>query len=298
MRIPQLRLLLAIAETGSLRGSAERLHLTQPALTKALRQLEEELGARLVVRSAQGARLSPAGELLAARAAAALRELDRGREEVAAWAGGSQARVAVGVSPAAAVLLAPTAVAWLASRWPDTQIRLVDALYPRSLALVRSGELDFAVGPLPAERAERDLAVTPLFASPTIVVCRRGHPLVHCRSLAALGNAAWLLTGPVGGPGDPVSLGFDALGAAPPRVRIACESFSTLLAMVGEQDLICVMPRPFFERHGRRLGLARIPVRERLPVSTVHAVHRADAALTAMARRLLEAFVAAAQAVA
>ena len=75
MRIQQLRLLLAIAETGSLRASARVLNLTQPALTKALRLLEDELGAPLVVRSPHGARLAPAGELLAVRAAAALREL-------------------------------------------------------------------------------------------------------------------------------------------------------------------------------------------------------------------------------
>ncbi|MFO0235269.1 MAG: LysR family transcriptional regulator, partial [Burkholderiales bacterium] len=50
MRIQQLRLLLAIAETGSLRASARALNLTQPALTKALRLLEDELGAPLVVR--------------------------------------------------------------------------------------------------------------------------------------------------------------------------------------------------------------------------------------------------------
>ena len=63
MRIQQLRLLLAIAETGSLRASARALSLTQPALTKSLRLLEDELGVPLVVRSPHGARLAPAGEL-------------------------------------------------------------------------------------------------------------------------------------------------------------------------------------------------------------------------------------------
>lgn len=297
MRLTQLRLLLAIAETGSLRACAERLHLTQPALTKALHQLEAELDANLVIRSPQGTRLSPAGELLAARAASALRELDRGRDEVAAWAGGGSTRVTVGLSPAAAVLLAPGALARIVARWPQSEVRLVDTLYPRSLALLRSGEIDLALGPVPTERPERDLVIRSLFASPTVVVCRRGNPYASARSLAELVGASWVLTGPAGGPGDPASLGFEHQRLTAPTVRITCESFSTLIAMVGALDVVCAMPRPFFERHGRRLGLVRIPIGGGLPVTTVQAVWRADAPLAAAARRLLDAFALEASAI-
>lgn len=291
MRIPQLRLLLTVAETGSLRASAQALNLTQPALTKALKLLEDELGAPLVVRTPHGARLAPAGEIVAARAATALRELERAREEVAAWAGSTDARVAVGLSPAASVLLAPAAVARLASRWPQVQVRLVDALYPRAFALVRSGELDFAIGPAPDDRTDRDLTLRPLLESHTVVVVRRGHPLARSRTLAALAEARWVLTGPPGGPGDPATLGFEALGLAAPRAWLSCESFATVLAMVTGLDVVCAMPQPFFERHGARLDLVRVPVADALPVSTVHAVWRTDAPLTLAAQRLLDAFV-------
>lgn len=290
MRIQQLRLLLAIAETGSLRASARVLNLTQPALTKALRLLEDELGAPLVVRSPHGARLAPAGELLAVRAAAALRELDRGREEVAAWAGGSDARVTVGLSPSAAVLLAPGAVARLAARWPRVQVRLLDTLYPRSVAMVRSGEVDFAIGPVPAERIDTDLASRQLFTSRSVIVVRRGHPLARARSLAALAGANWVLTGPAGGPGDPSALGFEALGLAPPPLRLACESFSTVLAMVGAGDLVCVMPQRFVDRHAARLDLVPVPVADPLPDAAILGVWRTDVPLTLSARRLLDAF--------
>jgi len=290
MRIQQLQLLLAIAETGSLRASARVLNLTQPALTKALRLLEDELGAPLVVRSPHGARLAPAGELLAVRAAAALRELDRGREEVAAWAGGTDARVTVGLSPSAATLLAPGAVGRLGARWPRVQVRLLDTLYPRSVALVRSGELDFAIGPVPADRLDVDLASRPLFSSRSVIVVRRGHPLAKARSLAALAGADWVLTGPAGGPGDPAALGFEALGLSAPKVRLACESFSTLLAMVGASDVVCVMPERFVERLAARLELVPVPVADPLPDSPILAVWRADVPLTLPARRLLDAF--------
>jgi len=290
MRIQQLRLLLTIAETGSLRASAQALALTQPALTKSLRLLEDELGAPLVVRTPHGARLAPAGEILAARAAAALRELDRAREEVAAWSGGTGARVTVGLSPVAAALLAPGAVARLAARWPQVQVRLIDTLYPRAFALVRSGEVDFAIGPVPGERIDRDLALRRMFDSRAVIVVRRGHPLARARRLAALVDARWVLTGPAGGPGDPAALGFEALGLGAPRPWLACDSFSTVLAMVGGLDVVCVMPQRYFDRHGAGLDLVRLPIADPLPDSTIHAASRADAPLTLAAQRLLDAF--------
>ena len=83
MRLQHLHLLLTLAQTGSLRASAQTLNVTQPALTKALKQLEDEFGTALVLRTPKGVRLAPAGELLAARAATVVREIERAREEVA-----------------------------------------------------------------------------------------------------------------------------------------------------------------------------------------------------------------------
>jgi DNA-binding transcriptional LysR family regulator len=216
MRLQHLHLLLAIAETGSLRAAAGSLKVTQPALTKALRQLEDEFGTALVVRTPKGARLAPAGEVLAARAATIVRELDRAREEVAWHLRHASAQVSVGLSPVAAILFAPGALARFAARWPQVRLRVVDALYPRALAQVRSGELDFAIGPLPAAGAGRDLLEQTIFDSEDVVVARRGHPMARARRLASLVDAAWVLTGPAGGPGDPATLGFDALARAAP----------------------------------------------------------------------------------
>jgi DNA-binding transcriptional LysR family regulator len=155
---------------------------------------------------------------------------------------------------------------------------------------VRAGEVDFAIGPVPADRLDTDLASRALFSSRSVIVVRRGHPLARARSLAALADADWVLTGPAGGPGDPAALGFEALGLAPPRVRLACESFSTVLAMIGAGDVVCVMPQRFVERHAARLELVQVPVADPLPDSPILAVWRTDVPLTLPARRLLDAF--------
>jgi LysR family transcriptional regulator, regulator of abg operon len=291
MRLQQLQLLLAIAQTGSLRASASTLNVTQPALTKALHQLEAEFGTSLVLRTPKGARLAPAGELLAARAATIVREIERAREDLAWHTRHAAAQVSLGLSPAAAILLAPGALARFAARWPQVRLRVVDALVPRALTQVRAGELDFAIGPLPLEGAGRDLLVQALFDSEDVIAARRGHRMARAKRLAELVDAAWVLTGPAGGPGDPASLGFEALGLQRPEVKLECESFSTLLALMPSRDLVGIMPRGFFERYAGRMDLLELPIDDPLPTVSIHAVARADSPLTLPAQRLLDAFV-------
>jgi LysR family transcriptional regulator, regulator of abg operon len=289
MRLQHLQLLLTLAETGSLRASALVMNVTPPALTKALRQLEQEFGAALVLRTPKGVRLAPAGEVLAARAAIVMRELDRAREEIAWHTSQADALVTLGVSPAAAILVVPGALARFGARWPQVRVRVVDSLYPRVLAQVRAGELDLAIGPLPHEGVGPDVAVQPLFDSQVVIAARRVHTLAHARRLADLADAAWVLTGPAGGPGDPVHLALETRGLAPPKVRLECESFSTLLALMPGLDVIGVMPRGFFERYGSGVDLVALPIGDPLPATTIHLLSRMDRPLTIPAQRLFEA---------
>ena len=292
MRLQQLQLIVVLAEAGSLRAAASRLNVTQPALTKALRQLEDEFGASLVTRTPKGARLTPAGELVAARAATVAREIERAREEVQWQQREHDAQVAVGVSPAAAIVVLPGVLARLRARWPQLRVRIVDAVYPRSLTMVRGGEIDLAVGPLPPEGAGRDLRVAPLFDTHQLLVARRDHPLAGARRLAELQRAAWVLTGPRGGPGDPQRLGFERLGLVIPHVELECESFSTLLAVMPSVDVVGLMPEGFYHSHAAAHGIVSLPIEDPLPRVTLHAVWRADVPLTAPAAHLLDAMEA------
>jgi LysR family transcriptional regulator, regulator of abg operon len=289
MRLQHLHLILALAETGTLRAAGARLNVTQPALTKALHKLEEEFGTALVTRSPKGVRLTPAGELLAARAATAVRELERAREEVAWQLQLERARVTVGVSPAAAIVLLPGALGRMRARWPQVQVGVLDAIYPRALTMVRAGEIDIAAGPMPPDGVGRDLRVAPLFDAQQILVVRASHPLAGARRLGDLERAAWVVTGPLNGPGDPKHLGFEQRGLESPPVVLQCESFSTLLAVLPSIDAVAIMPEGFFAAYAARMGIVRLPIEDPLPRVSLHAVWRADTPLTAPATRLLEA---------
>lgn len=290
MRLQHLQLLLTLARTGSLRASAEALNVTQPALTKALKQLEAEFGTALVVRTPKGVRLAPAGELLAARAATVLRELDRAREEVGWYARNERATVTVGVSPAAALLIVPGALARFHARWPRVTVRLTDALYPKAQERLRSRELDMALGPLPAAGPGHDLRAQELLQSASAIVARRSHPLRRARHLRDLAGATWILTGPRLGPGDPAHLGFEPMGLPPPQVVLECDSFSILLALLPTSGALAVVPRHFYDTHGPRSGLVALDIADPLPPTPIHLTTRAEGPLSLPAQRLRDAF--------
>ena len=288
MRLQHLHLILALSETGSLRAAALRLHVTQPALTKSLHQLEDEFGTAMVTRSPKGVRLTLAGELLAARAASAVRELDRAREEVAWQLKHEHARVTVGVSAAAALMLLPGAIARMRARWPQVQCRVVDAIYPRVLTMVRTGELDLAVGPIVLGAVGPDLQVAPLFDEQLIIIARSDHPLGKATRLAQLQGIAWIVTGSAGGPGDPACAGFERQGLTSCPVVLQCESFSTLVALMPSLDAVSIMPKDYFQKFVQNMGIVQLPIEDPLPIVTLHAIWRADAPLTVPASHLLD----------
>jgi DNA-binding transcriptional LysR family regulator len=291
MRLQQLELLVTLAEQGSLRAAAEVLNITQPALSKSLRRLEEEFGAALVQRSAKGVRLTQVGELLAARAVTVIREVARAHEDVSSHLGNTTGRVTVGLSPAVAVLFSPGAVARFRRRWPHARVCIRDVLYPQALHQLRRGDLDFVLGPVPATGVGADLLCQVLFHSQEVIGARRGHPLAKVRKLKDLSDASWILVGPARGPGDPQHLHLEERGMPLPKVPLECESFFSLLSLMPTQDVIGIMPRSFLNRHGRRAGLVSLPIEDPLPITTIYAVSRSDAPLSLPAQDLLEAFM-------
>ena len=107
IRLHHLRDLLAVVETGSLRAAARKLGLTQPSLTKSLRQLEEQTALALLVRSKHGVTLTSAGQHLVERARLIESELRRTAEDLDLLRGGTVRSVSVGVSPRRTARCAP-----------------------------------------------------------------------------------------------------------------------------------------------------------------------------------------------
>jgi DNA-binding transcriptional LysR family regulator len=143
--VTRLRVIEAVARHGSVTAAAKELHYSQPSVTHHLARLEAETGAQLLQRVGRGIRLTPAGQLLADRAAEILGRIDAVDAELAAHVGLTAGRVRLAAFSSAIGSLIPPAVAALAATHPGLQVGLTDLHPPEALDLLRTGKIDVAV---------------------------------------------------------------------------------------------------------------------------------------------------------
>jgi DNA-binding transcriptional LysR family regulator len=143
--VTRLRVIDALARQGSVTAAARELHYTQPTVSHHLARLEAETGAQLLQRAGRGIRLTPAGRLLASRAAEILGRIDAADAELSAHVGLSAGRVRVASFSSVIGSLIPRAVAALTDKHPGLQIGLTDTQPPEALELLRTGKIDVAI---------------------------------------------------------------------------------------------------------------------------------------------------------
>nr|WP_232328433.1 LysR family transcriptional regulator [Kibdelosporangium sp. MJ126-NF4]CEL21735.1 transcriptional regulator, LysR family [Kibdelosporangium sp. MJ126-NF4]CTQ92515.1 transcriptional regulator, LysR family [Kibdelosporangium sp. MJ126-NF4] len=181
MDLKQLRALVTVVETGSVTRAAQLLHLVQPAVTRQIKALEEELGVTLFERTRTGMHATDAGEALAERARRALTELERARAELTPPTGAVTGIVTVGLLESTVDLLAEPLVARLASDHPGVELRLQTAYSGHLQRWLDDGDLDLSL--LYNLTSSPSLNVTPLLreqlwiAAPPDVGLRSDRPV-------------------------------------------------------------------------------------------------------------------------
>lgn len=143
--VRQLTALVAVAETGSVTRAAEMLHLVQPAVSRQIRMLEEELGAPLFARGRHGMRLTEDGQVLLEHARRALSELERARAEIRPVSGKLHGLVTVGLLPSFAEPLAEALVLRVAGEHPAVRLRLSVGYAGHLAEWLDAGDVDLAV---------------------------------------------------------------------------------------------------------------------------------------------------------
>jgi LysR family transcriptional regulator of gallate degradation len=172
-----LRIVLAVEETGSVTHAAALCHVSQPAVSAALAQIEAALDTPLFDRGRGGLTPTPAGQAMALRLRRALAVLDQAEADVGALAGREVGRVVIGAMPLSrATLLAP-AIALFRNRWKTLPVRVIDGPYEELVLSLRRGEIDLLVGALRPEVA--DLKQVLLFHDEMAIVARPDHPLSY-----------------------------------------------------------------------------------------------------------------------
>lgn len=175
--------LIAVAETGSEGRAAERLALSQPAVSQALRDIEHLAGTQLVERTSRGVHLTESGELLLRRVKLALTELRVAEEEVASIQGLLRGHVTIASLPFSSVELVPQAVTRFLEKNPELKVTIVDGTYDSLMHQLRSADVDMIVGTLRAS-VFGDIEQEALLEDTLSVVCRAGHPFASMTHIA------------------------------------------------------------------------------------------------------------------
>ena len=180
--IRHLRSLVAIADTGKLATAADRVHLSQSALSHQIRALEEHHGLPLFERTRQGLRFLPAGERLLQLARTVLTEVHAAERDLQRMNGQATGELRI-------ALECHTCFDWLMpvmhefrQRWPGVEVDLVAGFHADPLALLKEGRADLVIGSRP--KALRPWHVLPLFRFEILAVVANDHPLRHKRHLS------------------------------------------------------------------------------------------------------------------
>lgn len=159
MDIRQLRVFVAVAESGSVTRAAHVLGVAQPSVSQHVRRLEEDLGVRLFDRTARGTRLTDAGTALLPRARAILREMSRVRADLSHGLERGAGSITLGAIPTMAPYLLPAAIGSLRREMPDLAVTIREAFTADLVQAVIDNELDLAIVSTPIDHESIELDV-------------------------------------------------------------------------------------------------------------------------------------------
>ena len=297
MRLNQIRDFVEVAKSGSLRAAARAVGVSQPAITKSIRQLESELGVQLLQRNARGAAPTPAGKAFLARARVVQAELRKAADDLQAFQGGREGSVAFGVAPAACMLIVPEAMLQFRRQHPYARVRIVEGTNTAVVPLVRDETLDFSIGQSPTNPLDDAIKFKPLMRLPLVVAGRQGHPLRSAKSLRELADAPWLMFYALG-TGGILERAFASAGVAMPRAIVQCESYAAALALLAKTDTLGLLIPPMLEEPYGQRQLRQIKIQETLPAPVIGMYARADAPFTPAASSMAQAVTATARRIA
>lgn len=287
MKLHQLKVLVSICDSGSIQETARLLHLSQPALSKTIKELETSLGVPLLVRSNRGITTTEYGERLVRRARLMLEEARRAREEIATAKGETSARVTIGISPATPRAQVIAAIKQYSERYPEVQLQIHEMRPSKLMKALREGQLDLALSCQPATRYADGFLWTELYDQPCVIAVRRGNPLCNAQSIAQLRGQRWLLQDPLHS--SRISLMFEQYQLAPPENILECSEGIIFGELARTTDVISYWPLrmlDYLNRNGQELEA--LGLEERVPALNISMVYRNQELITRQAKLLAD----------
>lgn len=243
LKLRHLVLVLSVSQNRSLARTAEHLFMTQPALSRALREAEAAVGTVLFERTRHGMVATEAGDAYLEHARAIVGNIETLRRRVMELNDPQIGSVSIGAFVTGANLLVPRAVSRLAQAHPGTEIRITEAPPETLIHELVAGDLDLLVGRVTQHESTSQLRLVPLYREPYRIIARKGHPVLGDGALALenLVQYPWAL--PVVGTPlyDTLVSEFRNAGCGIPDQHVECATPAPLRTLVIESGYLTIM---------------------------------------------------------
>lgn len=292
LKLQHLRILVRLSQLGQVRKVAEAFHVTQPAISKQIAEMESALQLALVQRVGRRLEFTAAGETLVSHGREVLHQLEQARVALDALACGLAGKITIGAVATVTPVLIPSAIARFRRQAPNASVTLLENTTDRLFPMLLDGEVDLVVSrtPPPAHMSVQEAVVG---KDPIVVVCGAQHPLAFRRAMkwADLRGVPWIL------PPERSAM-FQALRDVLERRRLAlpagCVESNSLQAspiLLEAGTLVGLLPLSAAQKHVDNGSLCVLPLGLSNVPATIRAVWRGGS-VTPIARlmhRCLEA---------
>lgn len=295
LRLPHLRLLIALESTGQMSGAASNLSMTQPAASRLMGELEGIVGASLYTRHAKGVTLTHAGRLLAIKARTILRHLNDVSEEIGEIVEGVRGHVRIGSVTGPALEIVLPALRELRIAYPEIEISVDVETSDKLGASLLSRDLDFYIGRLPDGVDGRAVRMRRIGPEPVSLVVGSDHPLTRMKSVSISHCLPydWVMQPPNGLMRREVETYLLENGYPIPARILNTSSLLLTLAIISETNAIAPLARSVGEFYSRRSGLggniALLETDDKIAISPYSFVLPIDTQMSPAALRVLTA---------
>jgi LysR family transcriptional regulator, regulator of abg operon len=276
-------LLVAIARQGTLIGAASELHLTQPAVTKSIKELEAQLGVQLLVRSGRGVRFTDYGEILLHSARRITAELESAEQAIAQMKSATPSTLKIGVSLLSATVPVYAALSRFRARWPQTQLEIMEGMPRQIIDSLRSGEFDLCLAFIADSDSIAEFAFIPLACWPQrLMYSGVGkdtslHTLLSSQWLWNHTAESWLPFWQHLTAGE---------NSAPPAQMTLCTSWTLYRQLALEPNTVSIWPE--FLLHGDNAPTTLTPLPLALPEITLGFMVRRDHVFSRVTEHFIE----------
>ncbi|PLC41183.1 LysR family transcriptional regulator [Ralstonia pickettii] len=287
----QLRAFTTIVSAGSLGRAADVLHVTQPALSRIIKRLEDEVGAPLFERHSKGMQLTAIGQALLPHASLLQCEADYAREEIDAMRGLAKGTIRVGAVGSIASYVLPLAVGNVVARWPNLRVEILEGVWDRLAEGLVKHEIDLALSMAMPDTEDIIAIADCRWEDASFVVASPEHPLRHRRGLmlADTLEAPWAVPPRGTGPYEHMRQVFEAAGLGLPNIVVETRSVTALKSLVARSGFLSWMAEPMIDAERRAGVIEPLPIPGLVARRTLTAFRRRHGILPGPAVKLLEA---------